>query len=58
MLVILIFTVGVGFTATDTVAVPVHPPELPVTVYVVAEVGDAVVVSLLVFVSPVPGLHV
>ena len=32
-------TVGFGFTVMVMVPVPVHPPEAPVTVYVVVEAG-------------------
>ena len=33
-------TVGVGFTVTVTCAVPEHPVEVPLTVYVVVVVGE------------------
>ena len=49
-------TVGKGFTVTVTVAVPVHPAaEVPVTVYVVVTVGDAVGLAQVVQLNPVDG---
>jgi hypothetical protein len=39
-------TVGNGFTVTLTVAVPVHPELVPVTVYVVVLVGDTVMLAV------------
>jgi len=50
--------VGNGFTVTFTVAVFVHPPEVPVTVYVVVLPGLAVTDEPVVALNPVPGLHV
>lgn len=53
--------VGVGneFTVTVTVAVLVQPAAVvPVTVYVIVEVGLAVTVAPVVDDKPVPGLHV
>jgi len=47
-------TVGVGITVITRVAVLVHPPEVPVTTYVVVVVGETVTV---VPVSD-PGIHV
>jgi len=35
-------TVGTGYIDTDTVADPVHPEAVPVTVYVVFEFGETV----------------
>jgi hypothetical protein len=49
-------TTGKGFTVTVTVAVEVHPKELvPVTVYVVVTVGDAVGFAQVVQLKPVEG---
>jgi hypothetical protein len=43
-------------TVTCTVATSVHPPALPtVTVYVVVTVGLAVVLAVVVLLSPVAG---
>lgn len=39
-----------GFTVTVFTALPLHPPEFPVSVYVVVTVGDTV---MLVLVEPV-----
>ena len=50
--------VGLGFTVTVTVAVFVHPlTAVPVTVYVVVTVGDAVTVAHVVQLRPVAGVH-
>lgn len=46
---------GFGFTVTTDVAVPVQPPVVPVTVYVVVEDGFAVTVLPVVAESPVAG---
>jgi len=47
-------TVGIGFTVTSTVEVPVHPALAPVTVYVVLDAGETVT-----FVpTRAPGFHV
>jgi hypothetical protein len=49
-------TVGFSFTVTTAVAVPVHPLEVvPVTVYVVVEVGVATTVDPVVVFNPVLG---
>ena len=48
--------VGGGFTMTVTCAV--HPPGVPVTVYVVVVVGDAVTEEPVVALKPVAGVHV
>jgi len=52
-------TVSTGgeLTVIVTVWLPIQPPIAPVTVYVVVLAGDAVVVSAVVFVSPVEGAH-
>lgn len=51
--------VGKGFTVTVTVFVFTHPfASVPVTVYVVVEVGFAVTVAPVVEDKPVEGLHV
>jgi hypothetical protein len=48
--------VGVGFTVIATVLVAVHPAALvPVTVYVLVDVGLAVTVSPVVADKPVAG---
>jgi hypothetical protein len=51
-------TEGNGFTVTLTVAVLIHPPVVPVTVYVVVVPGVAVTEAPVVALKPVPGLHV
>ena len=48
-------TTGRGLTVTVTCVVAVHPFKVPVTVYVVVEVGDAVTVEPVVLLSPVAG---
>jgi hypothetical protein len=48
---------GSGFTVTTTVVVPVHAPDVPVTVYVVVEGGLAVTDVPVVALSPVAGDH-
>lgn len=49
---------GAGLTVTVTCAVAVHPlDDVPVTVYVVVEVGDAVTDAPVVLLSPVGGLQ-
>lgn len=50
-------TVGVAFTVTVTVAEPVQPPVLPVTVYVVVAEGLATTEEPVAALSPVDGLH-
>ena len=50
-------TVGTGFTATVIWSVLLHPPEVPVTVYIVVVAGDATGLSQLVQDSPVAGDH-
>ena len=52
----LTLTIGSGFTVTVTCAV--HPPGVPVTVYVVVVAGDAVTDEPVVALNPVAGLHV
>ena len=47
-------TTGNGLTLTDTVFDPVQPKEVPVTVYIVADVGETVTVVPL----KDPGIHV
>lgn len=49
---------GGGFMVTVTCAVAVHPFDVPVTVYVMVEVGDAVTDEPVVLLSPVAGLQV
>ena len=39
---VVVVTVGEGFTVMTRVAVPLHPAEVPVTVYVVVVVGETV----------------
>ena len=51
-------TPGRLFTDTCTVAVFVQVPEVPVTVYIVVEVGFAVTEAPVVALSAVPGAHV
>jgi hypothetical protein len=54
----LIVTTGKGLTVTVTVAVLVQPAALvPVTVYVVVAVGDAVTVVPVVELKPVEGVQ-
>jgi hypothetical protein len=51
-----VIAVGVGFTVIATVFVAVHPAALvPVTVYVLVDVGLAVTVSPVVADKPVAG---
>lgn len=50
-------TVGTVFTVTTTVVDPEHPPVVPVTVYVVVAVGEAVTVAPVVPLKPVEGDH-
>ena len=51
-------TTGIGLTVTVTCAVLVHPAaEVPVTVYVVVETGDAVTVEPVVLLNPAAGVH-
>ncbi len=47
--------VGLGFTNTVTVCVAVHPPNIPVTEYVVVMVGEAVGEAQLIQLNVVPG---
>jgi hypothetical protein len=49
--------VGFGFTTTVIVFVLLHPPIVPVTVYVVVTVGDAVGAAQPVQLNPVTGNH-
>jgi len=51
-------TVGVVLTLTITIAVPLHPDVVPVTVYVVVTVGLAVTLTPVVADKPAPGAHV
>jgi len=51
-------TVGSGFTLTVTVAVPLHPLAVPVTVYVVVPDGLAVTLVPVVAERLEPGAHV
>jgi hypothetical protein len=51
-------TVGVAFTDTTLVAVPLQPAVVPVTVNVVVGVGVAVTLDPVVAESPVDGDHV
>ena len=51
-------TTGRGLIVTVTCAVAVHPLLfVPVTIYVVVEVGDAVTGEPVVALSPVAGVH-
>jgi len=50
--------VGNGFTVIVTVAVLLHGPVVPVTVYVVVEPGVAVTLAPVVALKPAAGLHV
>src|ERR1700752_3997221 len=50
-------TTGIGFTVTVTCVVAVQPSVLPVTVYVVVEVGLAVTVEPMLALKLVAGLH-
>ena len=50
-------TVGIGFTVTVTLAVLLHPADVPVTVYVVVTVGFAVTGLPVVTSRPVDGAH-
>jgi hypothetical protein len=50
-------TTGSGFTVTVTCPVAVHPFEVPVTVYIVVEVGLAVTGEPMVELNPVAGDH-
>jgi hypothetical protein len=51
-------TVGVGLTVITTVAILEQVPVVPVTVYVVVEVGVAVTVAPVVALNPAAGAHV
>lgn len=51
-------TLGEAFTVIVDVAVFVQPLAVPVTVYVVVVVGEAVTVAPVVVFNPVPGDHV
>jgi hypothetical protein len=51
-------TTGGGLTVTVTCAVAEHPPDVPVTVYVVVLAGFAVTEEPVVALNPVAGLHV
>jgi hypothetical protein len=54
----LISTIGLAFTVTVTVVVPVQPArDVPVTVYVVVVVGLAVTTAPVVPDNPVAGAH-
>lgn len=46
-------TIGEGLTVMVLVAVPVHAPDVPVTVYVVVVVGETVTVVPV----KLPGIH-
>ena len=50
-------TTGSGLMVTVTCAVAEHPPDVPVTVYVVVDEGFAVTEEPVVELSPVAGLH-
>ena len=50
-------TEGEGLTVTVTVVVPEHPPDVPVTVYVVVEAGLATGFEMFGLLSPVAGLQ-
>ena len=54
----LALTVGGVFTVKLIVALPVHAPVVPITVYVVFTEGLAVTLLPVVAERPVPGLHV
>jgi hypothetical protein len=57
--VALVVNVGSGVTFTVAVAgLLAHPLVVPVTVYTVVVVGDAVGVALLTLLNPVPLVHV
>ena len=49
--------VGIGFTVIVVEAVLLHPEAVPVTVYVVVEVGLAETELPVVELNPVDGLH-
>lgn len=49
---------GIGFTVTVTVEVPVQEPCVPLTVYVVVDVGDATGLAIVALLSVPAGLHV
>lgn len=51
--VVVVVIVGEGFTVMVRVAVPLHPPDVPVIVYVVAVVGETVIVVPV----KLPGIH-
>jgi hypothetical protein len=55
---LLTVTVGVAVTVTTEVALAVHVPFAPITVYVVVTPGLAVTTLPLVELKPVAGLHV
>jgi hypothetical protein len=50
-------TVGVGLTVTWLVSAPVHPLDVPVTVYVIVAVGLATTVVAVVELNPVAGVQ-
>ena len=51
-------TVGSGVTVTITDAVAEHPKDVPVTVYVLVTVGEAIGFAIFVALNPVAGDHV
>jgi hypothetical protein len=51
------FTVGNGFTVRVLLTVPEQPLAVPVIVYVVVVIGDAITVAPVVALRPVEGLH-
>ena len=50
---VVVETVGAGLTVIVLVAVPVQPPVVPVTVYVVVVVGETVTIVPV----KLPGIH-